>query len=91
MTEVPMTLTNQRSRSNFPKKWVKNQRTDHISEAISSTDFILGTNVQLNKVHLLIIVKVILTSALGLLNVNGLLGYTLVPSMKSVGEIASEI
>ena len=33
----------------FSPKWVKNQRTGHISEAILPTDFILGTNVQLNK------------------------------------------
>ena len=31
--------------------WVKKQRTGHISEAISPTDFILGTKVQPNKVH----------------------------------------
>ena len=37
----------------FPPKRVKKQRTGHISEAISHTDFILqlGTNVQLNKAH----------------------------------------
>ena len=33
---------------NFPKMG-KNQRTGHISEAISPTDFILGTKVQPNK------------------------------------------
>ena len=48
MTQVPMTLTfgqAQKSRSNFPKKWVKknkNKRTGHISEAISHTDFIIS-------------------------------------------------
>ena len=54
MNRVLMTLTlgeGQRSRSNFSKKWVKNQRTGHISEAISPTDFILGTKVQPNKAH----------------------------------------
>ena len=29
----------------------KNQRTGHISEAISPTDFILGTKIQPNKAH----------------------------------------
>ena len=33
------------------QKWVKNQRTDHISEAISPTDFIFGIKVQPNKAH----------------------------------------
>ena len=44
-----------RSRSkikvNFSHKCVKNQRTGHISEAISPTDLILGTKVQPNKAH----------------------------------------
>ena len=35
----------------FSPKWVKKQRTGHISEAISFTDFILGTKVQPNKAH----------------------------------------
>ena len=55
MTQVPMTLTegqDQRSRSNFPKiDKKKYSTTDHISDAISPTDFILGTKVQPNKVH----------------------------------------
>ena len=54
MTQVLMTLTQgqgQMSRSIFFKRWVKNQRTGHISEAISPTDFILGTKVQPNKAH----------------------------------------
>ena len=33
------------------QKMGKNQRTGHISEAISPTDFILGTKVQPNKAH----------------------------------------
>ena len=40
----------QSSRSNFPQ-WVKYQRTGHISEAISPTNFILDTKVQPNKAH----------------------------------------
>ena len=51
MTQVPMTLTlgqGHRSRSNFSKMG-KNQRTVNISNAISPTDFILGTKVQPNK------------------------------------------
>ena len=35
----------------FSSKWLKNQRTGHISEAISPIDFILGTKVQPNKGH----------------------------------------
>ena len=36
----------------FPKNGLrKTQRTGHISEAISPTDFILGTKVQHNKAH----------------------------------------
>ena len=45
----------QRSRSKvkakFSQKCVKKQRTGHISEAISPTDFILGIKVQPNKAH----------------------------------------
>ena len=44
----------------FPK-WVKNQRTGHISEAISPTDFILGTKVQPNKAHSMAQVSMTLT------------------------------
>ena len=58
-----------RSRSkvkvNFSPKWVKNQRTGHISEAISPTDFILGTNVQPNKTHSMIQVPMTLTFGQG--------------------------
>ena len=50
MTQVPMTK-GQRSRSIFSPKSVKIQRTGHISEAVSPTDFILDTKVQPNKVH----------------------------------------
>ena len=35
----------------FSQKWVKKQRIGYISEAISPTDFILGTKVQPNKLH----------------------------------------
>ena len=55
MTQVLMTLNfgkGQRSRSYVPKRGKKNQRTSHISEAISPTDFILGT-----KLNLLVKVK----------------------------------
>ena len=55
MTQVPVTLTEPRSRSKvkfkFSPKWVKNQRTGHILEAISPTHFIFGTKVQPNKAH----------------------------------------
>ena len=39
----------------------KNQRTGHISEAISPTDFILGTKVQPNKTHSMTQVPMTLT------------------------------
>ena len=60
-----MTLT-QRSKVKgqgqiFPKMG-KNQRTGHISEAISPTDFILGTKVQPNKAHSMTLVPMTLTS-----------------------------
>ena len=45
----------------FTPKCVKNQRTGHISEAISPTDFILGTKVQPNKAHLMTQVPMTLT------------------------------
>ena len=57
MTQVPMTLTlgqGQRSKVKvkFSQKMSKiNQRTGHITEAISPTDFILGTKVQPIKAH----------------------------------------
>ena len=66
MTQVPMTLTQgQRSRSNFSIKWVTNQRTGHISEAISPTHFLLGTKVQPNKVHSMTQVPMTLTLGQG--------------------------
>ena len=46
MTQVPVKVTGQGQTS---PKWVKNQRTGHISDAISPTDFILGTKVQLKQ------------------------------------------
>ena len=61
MTQVPMKGQGQRSRSNFPPKLVKKQRTGHISEAISPTDFILGTKVQPNKAHSMTQVPMTLT------------------------------
>ena len=72
MTQVPMTLTEgqgQRSRSNFPKKCVKKQRTGHISEAISPTDIILGTKVRPNKTHSM--TQVPMTLTLPLVKVKG--------------------
>ena len=58
-----------RSRSNvkvkFSAKWVKNQRTGHISEAISPTDFIPGTKVQANKAYSMIQVPMTLTLGQG--------------------------
>ena len=50
MTQVPMTLTGHRSRSNV-EKLAKIYKMGHISDAISPTDFILGTKVQPNKAH----------------------------------------
>ena len=96
MTQVPMTLTEgrgQRPRSNFPKNG-KNQRTGHISEAISPTDIILGTKIQPNKAHFMTQVPMTLTFGQGHKHLGHwmrIYGLTLVPSMKSVGEIASEI
>ena len=49
MTQVPITLTKGQGQ-NF-RKMGKNQRTGHILEAISPTNFILGTKVQPNKAH----------------------------------------
>ena len=45
----------------FSQKLVKNQRIGHISEAISPTDFILGTKVQTNKTHSMTQVSMTLT------------------------------
>ena len=53
MTQVPMTLTKgqgHRSRSNV-QKLAKIYKMGHISDAISPTDFMLGTKVQPNKAH----------------------------------------
>ena len=43
------------------QKWVKKQRTGHISEAISPTDFILSTKAQPIKVHSMTQVPMTLT------------------------------
>ena len=67
MTQVSMTLTQGRSRSKVKvkfskkKKRVKNQRTGHISKAISPIHFILGTKVHPNKKHSMIQVPMYLT------------------------------
>ena len=37
----------------FSQKWIKNETTAHISDAISSTDFILGTKIHLGVALLL--------------------------------------
>ena len=50
----------------FSQKWVKNQRTGHISEAISPTDFILGTKVLPNNAHSMTQVPMTLTLGQGL-------------------------
>ena len=63
MTQVPMILTQGQGHI-FPK-WVKNQRTGHISEAISPTHFILGTKVQPNMVHSMTQVPMTLTLVQG--------------------------
>ena len=49
----------------FSQKWVKNQRTGPISEAISPTDFILNTKIQPNKAHLMTQVPMTLTIGQG--------------------------
>ena len=49
----------------YNPKWVKNQRTGHISQAISPTDFILGTKVQPNKAHSMTQVPMTLTEGQG--------------------------
>ena len=49
----------------FSQKWVKNQRTGHNLDAISPTDFILGTKVQRNKAHSMAQVPMILTKGQG--------------------------
>ena len=59
-----MTLT-EKGQGQIFQKWVKNQRTGHISEAILPTDFILGTNVQLNKSHSMTQVPMTLTEDQG--------------------------
>ena len=50
-------MTSLRRHLNFLQTFV------HISNSIEPTNFILGTNVQLHKVHVLIRVKVTLTEA----------------------------
>ena len=59
MIQVPMTLTF--GQGQIFHKMGKNQRTDHISKAISPTDFILGTKVQPNKLHSMTQVPMTLT------------------------------
>ena len=59
MTQVP------KVKVKFSQKWVKKQRTGHISEAISPTDFILGIKVQPNKAHSMTQVPVTLTEGQG--------------------------
>ena len=49
----------------FSQKWVKKQRIGYISEAISPTDFILGTMVQPNKLHPMTLVSMTLTLGQG--------------------------
>ena len=64
MTQVPMTLTCGQGQI-FPKMGKKTQITGHISEAISPTDFILGTKVQPNKAHSMVQVSMTLTQGQG--------------------------
>ena len=45
----------------FSQKWVKKQRIGYISEAISPTDFILGTKVQHIKAHSMTLVPMAMT------------------------------
>ena len=68
MTLVPMILTegqDQRSKVIFSPKWVKTQRTGHILEAISPTDFLIGIKVQPNKAHSMTQVPMNLTQGQG--------------------------
>ena len=63
MTQVPMTMTKRqshRSRLNV-QKLAKINKMGHISDAISPTDFILGTKVQPNKAHSMTLVPMTLT------------------------------
>ena len=60
-----MTLTKTKVKVKFSQKWVKKQRTGHISEAISPTDCILGTKVQPNMAHLMTQVSMTLTQGQG--------------------------
>ena len=67
MTQVLMTLTfgqGHRSRSNV-QKLAKIYKMGHISDAISLTDFILGTKVQPNKAHSMTQVPMTLTEGQG--------------------------
>ena len=67
MIQVLMTLTKgqgHRSRSNI-LKLAKIYKTGHISDAISPTDFILGTNVQPYKAHSMTHVPMALTQGQG--------------------------
>ena len=67
MTQVLMTLTKgqgHRSRSNV-QKLAKIYKMSHISDAISPTDFILGTKVQPNKAHSMTQVPMTLTKGQG--------------------------
>ena len=67
MTQVAMILTKSqghRSRSNV-QKLAKIYKMDHISDAISPTDFILGTKVQPNRVHSMTQVPMTLTQGQG--------------------------
>ena len=73
MIQVPMTLTKgqgHKSRSNV-KKMAKICKMGHISEAISPTDFILGTKVQPNKAHSMTQVPMTLTFGQGQISQNG--------------------
>ena len=59
MTQVPMCRC--RGQGQIFQKMHKKQRTGHISEAISLTDFIFGTKVQPNKAHSMTQVPMTLT------------------------------
>ena len=61
MTQLPSAMV----KVKFSQKWVKNLTTGHISDAISPTDFILGTNVQHNKAHSMTQVLMTLTKGQG--------------------------
>ena len=63
--EVFMQEPSSKVKVKFAQKCIEKQRTGHISEAISLTDFIFGTKVQSNKAHSMTQVPMTLTFGQG--------------------------